>query len=111
MNSNSGHTHKLPPGYSMASQHNHGVVSTDASASQTFNLDITSVSYNKTTGKVSLSNGMIHQEVDSPYSLADTFGDMIGSLIQEGGDIDLFKAMIGEKLKEVIDEFQVGGNK
>lgn len=91
--------------------HTHTVVG-DSSANQTFNFDTTTILYDKKSGKVSFSNnGNYYEDVKSPYNLIDIFGDILGSVIQDGGDIQLFKAMISEKLKEVIDEFQVGGNK
>ena len=90
---------------------NSGTYAYDTSANHTFNFDMVTVSYDKGSGKVALTKGAFYEEVKTPYQLVDSLGDIIGSVIQEGADIQLFKAMISEKLKEVIDEFQVGGNK
>jgi len=50
-------------------------------------------------------------EIMNKDQLCEVIGDIFGGIIQDGGDIQLFKAMMGEKIKEVIDEFTPGGNK
>lgn len=113
INSPNNHNHAPP-------QHKHAGVGPghihtfDGSASYTYGIvpeeDIC-VYYNKYTNEAwkVLSKDNLYSwegnQVLDQGQLCDMFGDILGSQIQDGGDINLFKSMLSERIKEVVKEF------
>jgi len=113
-NSNIGnHTHGIPGQFNgknwQMTYPTHAHIYSDASASYTVNHNVVSIQYEKGMREVSIHKEG-HFTIASVDETTEIFGDIIAGMIQEGGDIELFKAMLGEKLKEIIKEFNPGGD-